>query len=49
MQVTTLWKKAALLQAAGVEEHLARHDAIGSLELIERLDAEGWRATPAAA
>jgi len=48
-KVTTLWKKAALLQAAGVEEHLARHDAIGSLELIERLDAEGWRATPAAA
>ena len=34
-----LWAQASRLTAAGVDAHLRAHDAMGSLELLERLDA----------
>lgn len=34
-----LWKKAEQLSEAGIDELLAKHDAMGSLELQEKL---GW-------
>ena len=35
-----LWAKAKALRATGVDECLRRQDALGSLEILERLDGE---------
>jgi len=39
-RVKALWAKAARLTDAGIDELLAKHDAMGALELLEKLDAE---------
>lgn len=39
-RVKALWAKAERLAAAGIDKLLAAHDAMGSLELIERLEQQ---------
>ena len=34
-----LWAKAAQLTAAGLDEHTRAHDAMGAMELLERMEA----------
>ena len=38
-RVKALWAEAARLSASGIDELTARHDAMGSLELLESLAA----------
>ena len=35
----TLWKRASKLELAGIGAILKRHDAMGSLELMEQLES----------
>ena len=37
-RVKTLWAKAARLTREGVAEHLKKHDALGSLEMLEAME-----------
>ena len=37
-----LWRKAARLAAAGLDEVWATHDAMIALELLERSEEEAW-------
>lgn len=37
-RVKALWAKAATLTRAGIDEMLSKHDAMGALELLERLE-----------
>ena len=37
-KVKQLWKRAAAVRKAGIDALLAKHDAMGSLELLERLE-----------
>ncbi len=39
-RVKALWKRAATLTAAGVDELAKHHDAMGALELMERVQTE---------
>ena len=39
-RVKALWKQASRLTAAGLDTHLAKHDAMGALELMERMESE---------
>ena len=38
-RVKALWAKAAQLTAAGLDEHTRAHDAMGAMELLERMEA----------
>ena len=43
-RVKTLWAKAARLTREGVAEHLKKHDALGSLEMLEEMEEGGGAA-----